>query len=123
MVDLVLMQVLIIVFSFFALSRAFLRWRKDSIAVKEFLLWTVLWVTIIAGTLLPRAVTDIANFLGIGRPVDAVIYVSIILLFYLAFRLYVNIDALSGELTAVVREVALINNNTTNNNNKTNKKN
>lgn len=99
-------QYLIIVFGFFAISRSILRLKSKSISKLEFLFWLSVWLSIITLGLIPSFTNILSNLLGIARGVDAIIYVSIIALFYLLFRLYVKVDEVNQEITKLVREVA-----------------
>lgn len=102
-----LIQWLAIIFSLFAWSRAILRFKEGEIKWNELLFWSVTWITLIAITILPGITQFFSDLFGIGRGVDFVVIVSIIVLFYLMFRLYVKIDSLENEITKVVRENAL----------------
>ena len=102
-----LLQVLVVAFALFALSRAFLRFKDKKISGKEFAFWLVLWVAAFVVIILPVTSFFFANILGIQRGADFVVYISIILLFYLLFRLYVKIDSVEREITALVRESAI----------------
>ena len=53
--------------------------------------------------LLPNTANILANFVGVGRGVDVIIYVAIIALFYLVFRLFVMIEDVEREITNLVR--------------------
>ncbi len=103
------LHIIVFVFILFAWSRAILRLRDHKISLGEFLFWTAIWGAVIATTLLPQTADTISNFFGISRPIDLAIYVSVILLLYLIFRLYVKHEQLEQELTKLVREIALRN--------------
>ena len=100
-------QIVIIAFALFAWSRAVLRFRDRAISVRELVLWSVLWAAAIFVMLLPGTTDLVASLLGATRGADVVVYVSIALLFYLAFRLYVKLEQMEREITALVRELAL----------------
>ena len=100
-------QVIFIIFVLFALSRAWLRYREGSIKATEFAFWLILWISAIIIVALPRSVGYISRLLGIGRPADLILYVAVILLFYLIFRIYVAIDGIEHKITKIVREVAI----------------
>lgn len=102
-----IIQFLIILFALFALSRAFLRFNDNKLTKNEFVFWIVIWVSIIIISIIPNITTSLSNILGIGRGVDLIIYVSIIALFYLMFRLYVKQESLEKEITALVRNIAI----------------
>src|SRR3989338_8368673 len=102
-----IIQWIIIIFALFAWSRAILRLKDGEIKFKEFLFWTLLWAGLVVITIFQRIPQYLSNLFGIGRGVDLVVYISIILLFYLIFRMYVKIDSMEQEMTKIVREVAL----------------
>jgi len=56
---------------------------------------------------LPQTTDAAARFLGVGRGVDAVLYVSILLLFYALFQQSRKTDRLEHSLTELVRSLAL----------------
>ncbi|MBT3297518.1 DUF2304 family protein [archaeon] len=101
-----IIQYLIFIFGIFAISRSILRLKSKSISKLEFLFWLGIWLTVIILGLLPNFTTFFSSILGIERGVDAIIYVSIIALFYLLFRLYVKVDEINLEITKLVRELA-----------------
>ena len=102
-----LLQVIVVLFALFAISRAFLRFKDRKISIWSFGAWSVLWIAAIVVILLPGTSFFFANLLGIKRGADFVVYVSIIALFYLVFRLYVKIDSVEKNVTKVVREIVL----------------
>ena len=96
-----------VVFVTFAVSRALLRAKDKKIGLGELFFWLAIWTGLIFVVFFPDFTTYIASLLGIGRGVDVVIYMSIALLFYMIFRLYVKIDEMEKEITKLVREIAL----------------
>ncbi len=102
-----LIQVVIVVFALWALSRAFLRYKDKSLSVWELVFWAVIWLLVIWVGFSPDTPSAVAKLLGIGRPVDVIIYISLLLLFYLIFRIYVKLDQQERQMTEVVRKVAL----------------
>lgn len=103
----VVLQILAGAFALFALTRVLLRGKERRLTWGEMLFWTMVWLVMIVLIILPQASTYIAGILGIGRGVDLFLYVSIIILFYLSFRLYVKFEQLEHEITITVREIAL----------------
>ncbi|MDO8740479.1 MAG: DUF2304 family protein [Candidatus Woesearchaeota archaeon] len=102
-----IVQILIILFGLFAFSRVILRFKDKEITMKEFLFWGVLWLVIIFFGFMPDITKIFAGLLGIGRGTDVAIYISIILLFYLIFRIYVKTENIEQEVTKIVREITL----------------
>ena len=85
-----MLQIIVILFIVFAWSRAILRLRDRKILVSEFIFWTVIWAAVITTALLPKTADIVSDFFGVSRPIDLAIYLSILLLLYLVFRLYVK---------------------------------
>jgi hypothetical protein len=98
-----------VVFLLFAFSRVWLRAKEGSIGWGMFLFWTAIWLLAILAVIRPEFTTAVANELGVGRGVDAVVYTSIVILFYLNFRSNVLIENLRHEITKLTREIALKN--------------
>jgi hypothetical protein len=101
------MQIFGISVAIFLWIRSILNFRRKKIPFAEFLLWSAIWGGMILIGVLPWTASFIANLLGVGRGVDVAIYLSIILLFYLAFLLFSRIDKQREEITRLVRELAI----------------
>jgi hypothetical protein len=102
-----IIQILIIIFALFALSRAFLRFKDNKLTKNEFLFWTLIWLVAIVISFIPSLLIYLSKWLGIGRGADLIVYISIIILFYIIFRLYVKLESVEKEITQVVRKLAL----------------
>jgi len=102
-----ILQIVVVLFALFALSRAFLRFKDSKITKKELALWAIVWIAAIIVILIPGTTSIVAKMLGVTRGADVVVYFSIILLFYLVFRVYVKLESIEQEITKVVREVAI----------------
>lgn len=94
-------------FILFAWSRVFLRYRDNSMSFIGVSFWSLLWLSILVVLYLPETTEKLAHRLGIGRGIDVAVYASIVVLFYLVYRIYVKIDSLEQELTQAVREESL----------------
>ena len=102
-----IIQIVIIIFALFALSRVLLRFKDNKLNRNEFIFWMLVWISIIIISIIPGITGILSQKLGIGRGIDLIIYVSIIVMFYLIFRLYVKLETVEREITAIVRKVAL----------------
>jgi len=100
-------QLLIVVFALFALSRVFVKARSRSIPMVWALLWVFVWAAVLVVAFLPQTTDVVASVVGVGRGADLFVYLSIILLFYLVFRLFVKIESLQHELTKLVSELSI----------------
>lgn len=101
-----MLKILTLIFVFFALSRAILRFKDRSIKITELALWIIVWTAVLILVFFPNVSSKIATDLGMQRGADTAFFLSIILLFYLIFRLYVKIDTLDRHLTDLTIETS-----------------
>lgn len=104
-----ILQITLIVFLLFAVSRVLLQLRQRNLTLGSFLFWGSIFIAAIVGVVNPSVTTQVAQVLGIGRGADVVIYFSIVMLFYLIFRLTVTIEEMRYEITHIIRTIALNN--------------
>lgn len=100
-------QIVLLIFILFALSRVVLRMRDKILSTQVAFFWIIVWIAALVGILLPATTSKLAQFFGVGRGVDVIVYISLTLLFYLVFRIYVMIEDLRHEITEIVRHIAL----------------
>ena len=100
-------QIVLLIFILFALSRVILRLREKVLSTQTAFFWILIWIAALIAILLPKTTTKLAEFFGVGRGVDVIVYISLALLFYLVFRIYVMIEDLRHEITEIVRHIAL----------------
>ena len=69
--------------------------------------WILFWG--VAGIIIwwPDSTSYIASAFGIGRGADLIVYTSIILIFFLLFKLHIKIESVGRDVTQVVRHIAL----------------
>ncbi len=102
-----LIQILIVAFALFAIVRAIRQFRGGHLPMGGLLFWVAFWILVSVITLLPQTTSIVANVVGVGRGADLVIYASLIVLFYLVFRIFVKIEDTEREITKLVRKLAL----------------
>jgi len=100
-------QILLLALIIFALSRVILRARERVISTQAAIFWSMIWLSALAGTLMPQTTTSLASVFGVGRGVDVIVYISLALLFYIVFRMFVMIEDLKHEITSLIRQIAL----------------
>jgi hypothetical protein len=71
------------------------------------LFWCLVWLGTALIVTFPDATSLLARQLGIGRGVDLVMYVTLVVAFYLIFRIHLTLDRLEQEITEIVRTIAL----------------
>ena len=104
---LTLIQIIAVIYVLFTASRAILRAKDKKISVFELFFWLAIWFGLVFVVFFPNIVSNIADLLGIGRGIDFILYVSVGVLFYLIFRLYVKIEESQQQITHLVREISL----------------
>ncbi len=102
-----IIQLILILFILFAVTKVALRYKDKIISLQEFILWTIFWFMVGFVVILPETTSFVANLVGVGRGVDLVIYISILILFYIAFRILVRLDKIEKNITKIVRKMAL----------------
>ena len=100
-------QILAILFALFAFSRVVLRLRDAEITTKEFIWWSFVWIMVIVVAIVPSTVDFVSSLFGVQSAIDLIVYVSIIVMFYLIFRLYVKTEKVEHSITTLARELAI----------------
>lgn len=105
----IFIQFLIIAFALFVISRIMLNFKKRKISFKGLLFWLGLWLAISIVVLLPQTTGLLAKILGVWRGTDVMVYLSVALIFYLVFTIFVKLEKIETDITAIVREISLKN--------------
>ncbi|MFA6410204.1 MAG: DUF2304 domain-containing protein [Candidatus Buchananbacteria bacterium] len=108
-----IIKIVIILFILFILWRTFIRFKKSDITSREFLIWLGFWFLVIGATLVPKKTDIIAQWLGVGRGADLLVYLSIIVLFFIAFKIIVKLEKIDHDITNIVRKQAIADKNKT----------
>lgn len=100
-------QILITSLAVVALFGVARRFKLGAMTRGVFLVWILVWAA--AGILVwvPQLTNRLAVILGVGRGADAVFYISIVVLFYLVFRVHGKIENLEQQLNELVKKIAL----------------
>lgn len=69
--------------------------------------WGLLWIAAAVAIARPELTATIAAALGIGRGTDLVLYVAILAMVFGFFAIYVRLRRIEGDLTKIVRELAI----------------
>jgi len=77
-----IIQFLLVVFALFAITKTFRQFKNGKLTLAFLFLWILFWAIVGVVVVLPQTTDTLARFVGVGRGVDAIMYVSIIALFY-----------------------------------------
>lgn len=91
----------------FIIVRTLVAYKKKNLSEGFTLMWIMFWVFGLVLIFQQEFVIAIAKSVGVSRGVDLVIYFSLILVFYLIYRLLVKIDELDRTITKLIRKIAL----------------
>ena len=103
------LQILVSIFVFFTLSRLFVQKHKNKISWLGLFFWSLLWLLVLVVFWQPDITSYLASVLGIGRGADLVLYLSVILVFYLLFRIFVRLNRIESDISKLVRDEAIKN--------------
>jgi hypothetical protein len=100
-------QFLLLAFVLAALAKVIHSYKQRHMPMPDFLFWIVVWIGTASVITFPNVTSFLAHLLGIGRGADLIIYSSLLISFYLIFRLYLALSRLEQAITEVVRTIAL----------------
>ena len=100
-------QILLSSLIIFIITRTIIAYKQKSLREGFVLIWLIFWTTGLFLIFQQELTINIANKLGISRGVDLVIYISLITIFYMIYRLLVSIYELNQKITKIVRNIAL----------------
>jgi len=103
----ILFQTLFILFALFVVFVVFRKKREGLLGPKGAAFWFVFWVLAVVAVLWPDSTTVLANYLGIGRGTDFIVYVSLAVMFFVLFKLHIKVESIGRDVTKVVRKEAL----------------
>lgn len=101
-------QIIAIIIIIFFISRLFWQKKKNLISKNEFIFWMIFWCVAILAILSLKWLDKISNELGFSASgVDILIYISIIILFYLIFKIRLQLAKNEKAITKIIREISL----------------
>lgn len=101
-------QLVALIIILFFIVRLLVQKKRNQIGSNEFIFWLIFWivsmVVISALKLIDSLVADL-GFSGSG--IEVILYISVVVLFYLIFRLRIKLEKLERDITRIVREIAI----------------
>jgi len=104
---LMIYQLIAIILGILAIILSILRFRDGKMSLGMMAVWIIIWVVVIFIAIDPNSTNFLAIYTGIGRGLDFVLIIGLLLSFYLIFKMYNKIETVEEELTELVRELAL----------------
>ncbi|MFA7244570.1 MAG: DUF2304 domain-containing protein [Candidatus Magasanikbacteria bacterium] len=100
-------KILFVILSILSILTIWNKKEKNLLGQKATFFWILFWITLSIVAFWPNSTQILAEYIGIGRGVDLVIYLSMACLFYLVFKMNLKIEGLKRDLTDVVRKESL----------------
>ena len=101
---LIIFQILFLLFALFAIASVIKKKQENLVGPKGLFFWLVFWILAIFVVLWPDSTFILANYFGISRGADLVVYVSLALIFFILFRLHIKLESVGRDITKVVRD-------------------
>src|SRR3989339_931132 len=99
------LQIIIGIFVLLVVFRLSKKFKEGGLKTSEFIGWLLIWIIALVAFWLPQSTSYLAGLFGIGRGVDLALYLAVLTLFYLIFRLYLKLDKQQKDLTKIVRHI------------------
>jgi hypothetical protein len=100
-------QIAALIFAVIHIARLLALWKGKKIPGKSALLWFFVWFAVLVVVFATPVIDALSRPVGVGRGIDLVVYIAIMVLFYMIFQLHMKIDKIEREITKVTRESAL----------------
>ncbi len=100
-------QVIAIIIAVILLVKVILRLKNKKMSINEFIFWSAIWVILILLSIFPQISDRIANLFGFGRGLDFFIVSSILLIFYLIFRIISKLEEMDAKIAKLARSISL----------------
>jgi len=81
--------------------------KRGIISRSKLVFWAFVWIGLEIIVIFPGIVIYLASVVGIERPKDLPIYVSIIILFVVMLKIVVKLEKIEQEITSIVKGIAL----------------
>lgn len=102
-------QIIIGAIVLFIVYRTIRTYQQGNLTKVFALIWLGFWVVVLFFLFQQELLSKIANLLGVWRGVDLALYLSVITVFYLLFRLSATLEGINQKITQIIRRVALEN--------------
>ncbi len=105
-----LMQIILSAIALLGFERVLNRLRARQLGIGIVVVWIFGGIIFLLFVWQPNLATSLSQKLGIGRGVDAAVYVSVAVLFYAILRIFLRLERQENHITTLVSEIALLRN-------------
>jgi len=79
--------------------------KKKRISSSNFLFWFFLWLIILITAFIPQVTNFLAELIGAKRGTDVATYFSILIIFFILFKILSRLERINQEITEIVRRI------------------
>jgi len=97
---------LMVIIILYLMAKTVYNLKLDKISFRRFCFWFLIWTIALISVTTP-IVGFISDFLGVGRAADLAVYLSVLLLFFFIFKLFVSVEENRKITTLLIRQIAL----------------
>ncbi len=102
-----LTQILVSFFVLVNIWRIARQARVQKMSLGNVIAWSLLWLVVLVVFWAPDSTGYLAQALGITRGADLMIYSSVLLIFFLLFKIFVRLNKIEESITKLVRQRAI----------------
>ena len=103
----IIIQIILSLFIIFVVSAIIFKYKRKEITVREFIFWLFFWALALAAVVSPQSTDKIAEIVGVVRGADLLVYISIFILIFIIFKVFVKLEKIERNITKIVRKIAL----------------
>lgn len=101
-------QIIALVIIFYFILKLISEKRHNKINIGEFVFWFIFWVLAGIAIIFLKYIDKLVADLGFsGAGIDFLLYIAVIVLFFLVFKLRLKIAKLEKNITKIIREISL----------------
>lgn len=101
-------QLIIALFALFSVILTIVYFKNERIGLTSFLSFSFVWICIIIFALFPYVLSKIANYMGLTRGVDLLVYPAIAILFLFFFKMNAKLERIDQENGRIIGELAIL---------------
>ncbi len=103
-------QVIALIIVSFFLARLFWQKQKGQIKAGEFVFWLIFWLIAGFAIIFIKQIDNLVAGLGFsGSGIEVLIYLAVVVLFYLIFKIRIKLAKIEKDITNIVRGIAIKN--------------
>ena len=101
-------KIFLIVFALFALTKTLRQYRAQRVSKYWFTIWTLFWALVIFVAFLPQTTDVIANYVGVEKGADLLVYSAVVILTYVLYKTIAKQEKMDRDFTELTRHIAIL---------------